>query len=83
MLYVRLKDFHGDRAKERRELILAMLKTGGPMQAPKIAAALRDKGDATVDGQMVTVILEQLARTGEVVKQEGGSWLFRRKTAAA
>jgi len=83
VLYVRMKDFHGDRAKERREAILGLLKVGGPTPAPKIAVVLRDKGDATVDGQMVTVILEQLARTGEVVKQEGGSWLFRRKTAAA
>ena len=82
VLYVRLKEFHGDKAAKRREAILAALRSGVAMPAPKIAVLLREKGDAAVDGQMVEAILSQLARTGEVVKQEGGAWLFRRKAIA-
>jgi hypothetical protein len=67
------------RAQARREAILGALKAGGPTQPPKLASLLREKGDATVDGQIVADILEHLARTGEVVKQESGAWIYRRK----
>lgn len=76
LLFVRMKEFHGERAAKRRADILVILKPGTSLPAPGIAAKLREMGD-TADGGMVSVILEQMVRTGEVIKQEGGTW--RRK----
>jgi hypothetical protein len=43
---------------------------------------LREKCDATADGAIVATVLEPLARTGEVVKQEGGAWRIGAKKLA-
>jgi hypothetical protein len=81
-LFVRLKEFHGSHAAARREPIPGVLRPGVSMLPPRIASVLREKRDATVDGQLVLVILEQQARTGDVLKQKGCAWIFRRKVEA-
>lgn len=81
-LYVRMKELHGAKAQARRDRITSLLKQGVALTAPALAAKLREQGDAVADGQLVLVILEQMARSGEVIKQEGGTWIGRRKSAA-
>lgn len=66
----------------RREKILGCLKFGAS-DAIHLAVALREKGDLTVDGETVNAILGQMARSGEVIAQEGGKYRLNPARKAA
>lgn len=74
LLYVRHKARVSDKAREeRRGAILRHIKLG-PMNAIALAGRLRQDGDNTVNAGDVEVILEQLTKTGAVVRQESGDY---------
>jgi hypothetical protein len=74
VLYVRLDGRTEDDMHEyRRQRILSALMLG-PTTSIKLAATLREKGDAAADAQTVDAICGQMARRGEIVKQDGDRW---------
>jgi hypothetical protein len=83
VLWVRFDGRADDDVKaSRREKILGVLKFG-PNTAIRLAHVLREKGDENVDASLVEAICVQVARSGEILRQEGGTWALNPRHKAA
>jgi hypothetical protein len=74
VLFVRFDgSAEGDQQNTRKVKILEVLKTG-PMSYLKVCNRLRDAGDTLIDGPLAELLLMQMLKAGQVVKQEGGAY---------
>lgn len=74
-LFVRFEGRVDDNKREtRREIIRGALKITVGATAMALTNTLREKGDASVDVNIVEAILAQMAKAGEVVQQDSGGW---------
>jgi hypothetical protein len=72
-----------DKRETRREILKGALKVTVGASVMALTQVLRDKGDTTVDANIVGAILMQMLKAGEVIQQEGGTWRLNpaRRTA--
>lgn len=63
-----------DIKEKRRAQIRKLLEKGVTFNTGQICTKLREGGDSTLDFGTLDLILTQMVRAREVVKQEGGTW---------
>lgn len=81
-LYVRLDGRVDDDVKEtRRSAIRKLLASHMQLSVIPICNKLREGGDVNVDAALVETILTQMAKAGEVIRQESGAWRLGLKGA--
>jgi len=74
-LYVKFLGRAEDASKEKRKArILQLIRQLGPCNPIKLAARMREEGDASLDAIITELILAEIAKTGQVIRRDDNTW---------